>query len=152
MTRKVTIRLADPSAYPAVERLELASFEDPWPTEAILQELMPSALRWPILAEVDGNVVGFLMAWRTPDELHILNVAVNPEIRRCGIGSTLIKAAIGEARRCGLARITLEVRRSNVAASAMYESFGFLQTGMRSHYYADNGEDAMIFTLDVDQS
>ena len=150
MTRGVTIRPADSSDYPAVERLEQASFDDPWPTDAILQELMPSQLRWPILAEFEGAVVGFLMSWRTPDELHILNVAVNPEVRRRGIGSTLIKAAIAEARRCGLGQITLEVRRGNFPACAMYESFGFEQTGLRPRYYADNGEDALIFTLDMD--
>ena len=43
----------------------------------------------------------------------------------------------------------LEVRRSNVAAQKLYESVGFLSTGVRRGYYSDNGEDALAMTLDV---
>jgi ribosomal-protein-alanine N-acetyltransferase len=44
--------------------------------------------------------------------------------------------------------VTLEVRRSNVAARALYEKYGFTERGIRKAYYSDNREDALIMTAD----
>ena len=144
------IRPGSPADLKAVEAIEIASFGDPWVREAILQELIPSGLRFPLIAEIDGAVVGFLMAWRTPDQLHVLNVAVDPGRRRRGIGRSLLEAALAEARRCGFVEVTLEVRRGNEPALGMYREFGFRQEGIREGYYPDTGEDALILTLALD--
>jgi ribosomal-protein-alanine N-acetyltransferase len=133
-----------------VERIERASFSDPWTAETLAQELLPSLLRLPLVAEVAGEVAGYLLAWRTPDQLHILNVAVDPARRRDGIGALLLQRAIDEARRGGMHEVTLEVRRTNLAARAMYRAFGFAETGVRAGYYADTGEDALVLTLVLD--
>lgn len=134
----------------AVDRIERASFSDPWTPATLAQELMPSPLRLPVIAEVDGQVAGYLMAWRTPDQLHILNVAVDPARRRSGLGALLIGRAIDEARLAGMREVTLEVRRGNHAARAMYRAFGFQEVGVRSAYYADTGEDALVLTFELD--
>jgi [ribosomal protein S18]-alanine N-acetyltransferase len=42
--------------------------------------------------------------------------------------------------------VTLEVRRSNVSAQALYEKYRFLKVGTRKRYYSDNHEDAIIMT------
>lgn len=131
----------------AVDRIERASFSDPWTPATLAQELMPSPLRLPVIAVVDGEVAGYLMAWRTPDQLHILNVAVDPGRRRSGVGALLLRRAIDEAQLGGMREVTLEVRRGNHAARAMYRTFGFLEAGVRPGYYADTGEDALILTL-----
>ena len=144
------IRPGAPTDLRAVERIEHASFDDPWLPAALLQELVPSGLRFPLVAELSGEVVGFLMAWRTPDELHILNVAVAPARRGQGLGAALLGSALAEARRCGLARVTLEVRPGNTAALALYRAHGFVTEGVRPGYYADTGEDALILTLELD--
>jgi len=133
----------------AVDRIERASFSDPWTPATLAQELMPSPLRLPVVAEVDGEVAGYLMAWRTPDQLHILNVAVDPARRRSGVGALLLRRAIDEAHLGGMREVTLEVRRGNRAARAMYRAFGFLEAGVRSGYYADTGEDALVLTLEL---
>ena len=60
-----------------------------------------------------------------------------------------MRAAIEEGRRLSLARITLEVRKSNTAAIALYEKYGFLSLGIRPGYYERPREDAVIMTLEL---
>jgi ribosomal-protein-alanine N-acetyltransferase len=72
-----------------------------------------------------------------------MNVAVDPDDRRTGVASALLGELL-ERVDDGAARYTLEVRRSNAAAIALYERFGFRSAGTRRRYYQDNGEDALI--------
>jgi len=143
------VRPGDPSDLAVVERIERASFADPWPREALLQELVPSPLRLPLVLELGGLPIGYLMAWRTAGELHILNVAIDPAHRRRGLGRRLLRTAIADARDHGFDLVTLEVRPGNTAALALYRALGFAQTGRRPRYYADTGEDALILSLDL---
>ena len=43
--------------------------------------------------------------------------------------------------------MTLEVRKSNAPARALYERFGFETLGERKSYYINPREDAVIMTL-----
>ncbi len=92
------VRPARADDLPAVERIENSSFADAWPRPALAEELHPDSLRLPLVAERDGAVVGYLMAWRAGDELHILNLAVDGAERRRGIGERLLAEAIAEGR------------------------------------------------------
>ncbi len=141
------VRLGEPSDLMAVDRIERASFDDPWERHLLLQELVPSSLRLPLIVEFGGEVAGYLMAWRSGPELHILNVAVDPEQRRRGLGAALLEAALAEARRGGMISVSLEVRRGNRPALEMYRAYGFEEAGLRPGYYADTGEDALILIL-----
>lgn len=140
------IRSGGPADLAAIAAIERASFGDPWSPAALLQELTPSPLRLPLVAFRGAEVVGYLMAWRSADQLHILNLAVSPAWRRCGVGARLLQAALAEAASCELAEVTLEVRPGNAAALALYGSYGFRSVGVRQGYYADTGEDALILT------
>jgi ribosomal-protein-alanine N-acetyltransferase len=93
----------------------------------------------------DGSrVVGYLCLWEIADELHITNIAVDPALRRQGIGRTLLRGVLDDARQRGLRLVALEVRPSNIEARALYESFGFRVVGRRRGYYYDTGEDALV--------
>ena len=144
---EVSIRSGEPADLVAVDRIERASFDDPWARQVLLQELVPSTLRLPLIAESEGTVAGYLLAWRAASELHILNLAVDPPRRRQGIGAALLETALAEARRCGMEAVTLEVRPGNRPALALYADYGFVESGRRPRYYADTGEDALILTL-----
>lgn len=143
------IRPARDADLVAVERLERACFSDPWSRDALWSELQSDAMRRPLVAESEGEVVGYLMAWSVADQLHVLNIAADPARRRAGVGTALLRAALALAGQEGLREITLEVRESNGGARAFYRRHGFAETGRRTRYYADNGEDAVIMTLDL---
>jgi len=106
----------------------------------------PWARVWVARGGAPGEVpraLGFLVAWHVVDELHVLNVATAPEVRRRGIGAVLVEAALAFATESGVRLVLLEVRRSNEPAIRLYEKFGFVVSGVREKYYADNDEDAL---------
>jgi len=104
------------------------------------------AARWvdgypTVVAERDGIVVGFALYRVVAGEGELLNLAVEPLLRRGGIGRQLLE------RLLGLAEVWhLEVRESNQAAIGLYESVGFERVGRRPGYYSD-GEAALLFSL-----
>jgi ribosomal-protein-alanine N-acetyltransferase len=57
--------------------------------------------------------------------------------------------ASARARKAGAVLSTLEVRRSNAAALALYRDLGYRQVGVRPNYYADEGEDAIVMVMDL---
>jgi ribosomal-protein-alanine N-acetyltransferase len=101
------------------------------------------ALPWLVRDSAGGPPLGFLLAWSVADELHLLELATHPTHRRRGFARTLLTALLGYAREQQKRLVLLEVRRSNLAAIALYESFGFETAGVRRGYYSDTAEDAL---------
>ena len=131
-----------------VMAIERASFLYPWSSRFFLQELQVQCAR-SILAEHDGRIVGYILFWLLPGAIDIHNVAVHAGFRRQGIARLLLARVISEARERCLDRVTLEVRRSNIPAQRLYESLGFIMTGIRRGYYSDDGEDALAMALEL---
>jgi ribosomal-protein-alanine N-acetyltransferase len=98
------------------------------------------------MAPEDASLIGFLCRWLVADECHILNVAVHPRIRQQGIGRLLMQHALAEARAKDAHVITLEVRRSNLAARSLYRKLEFQERRLRRNYYGP-GEDAIVMEL-----
>jgi [ribosomal protein S18]-alanine N-acetyltransferase len=137
----------------AVMAVEKRAFRNPWSAELLRRELDHD---WStiLLAEEPGPegravLLGMCIFWIVHDEVHILNVATDPPHQRRGVARLLIQESLarGRKRRCKLA--TLEVRRSNEPAIALYRSFGFRPVGLRPNYYADEREDALVMLLDL---
>lgn len=125
--------------------IEVASFTSPWTREMYLAELDNVGVSFCYTARDDsGKILGFCSFWRVMDELHINNLAVAPEHRRCGVATALLGFVLNEARKLGVHRATLEVRRSNDAARHLYERFGFAAAGVRRAYYSNPVEDAIV--------
>jgi ribosomal-protein-alanine N-acetyltransferase len=99
----------------------------------------------------DRPLAGFLCRWLVADECHILNVAVHPSMRRMGIGIELMTEAIVEAKAKNIHLITLEVRRSNLAARTLYRRLNFEERRLRRNYYG-LGEDAIVMELVLDNA
>lgn len=95
------------------------------------------------------RAVGFLLAWHVADELHVLDVATHPELRRRGYGRALLQQSLAYAREQAIRHVLLEVRRSNMPAIRLYRDCGFFAMGVRKSYYAD-GEDAVEMVLVFD--
>ena len=91
-------------------------------------------------------MAGYVGIWFVGGESHIVSIAVRDRDRRHGIGELLLVGAFAEARRRDANELTLEVRKSNRPAAALYRKYGFREAGVRKRYYVDNGEDAIIMT------
>jgi ribosomal-protein-alanine N-acetyltransferase len=129
----------------AIVALEATSFTNPWPRELLARELAESPVsRLYVLRTLERRVAAFCLCWVVIDELHINTVAVDPALRRHGLGAQLMRHVIADAARCGARRATLEVRRSNAAAIALYERLGFVVCAERPRYYTKPDEDALI--------
>ena len=126
---------------PQVVAIERRAFTTPWSLAMFVRELSkPSG--GCLAAVVETELAGYLVCSRYDMVWHVMNIAVDPDRRRRGIATALISALL---ERIGDdAQVTLEVRRSNTGALALYERFGFRSVGLRPRYYADNGEDAVI--------
>ena len=131
-----------------VMAIERASFAYPWSCRFFLQEFQVECAR-SILVEIDGKIIGYVLFWLLPEGVDIHNLAVRSEYRRRGIGRILLQQVILEALRRSSVQVTLEVRKSNLAAQKLYESAGFVATGIRRAYYSDDGEDALTMALDL---
>ena len=131
-----------------VIEIERASFAFPWSASFFAQELKVSCAK-SHLAMMSERPVGYIIYWQLPREVDIHNLAVAPACRRRGIGKALLETVIEEARRQGVARVTLEVRKSNDAAQRLYHSLGFMAKGVRKGYYSDDGEDALVMALEI---
>jgi [ribosomal protein S18]-alanine N-acetyltransferase len=93
----------------------------------------------------DGPVAGFVAARAMGSEAEMLNLAVDAEHRRKGIGRTLVGELHRRLSIAGVERVYLEVRPSNLGAQQLYRSVGYAECGRRTNYYASNGEDALVF-------
>lgn len=128
---------------PSVSQIATASAEaSQWSPESY-SELAADARGLLLVAECGPGVSGFLAARLAADESEILNVAVRADMRRSGIASALLKAALKRLRHEGGTAVFLEVRESNAAAIALYKKFGFSAETRRKGYYRDPAEDAL---------
>ena len=132
----------------AVTAIEAATFPIPWSRDSFRQELERNVAARYLVAEMDGQVVGYAGAWIILDESHITNIAIEESRRGLGYGRALTTALMQYLSNLGAAYATLEVRRSNLRAQNLYKSLGFVELGVRKRYYEDNREDALIMVCD----
>ncbi len=120
---------------------------------SVVEELgRPWARLWAARPDEGSAPAGFLVAWHVADELHVLNVAVAPPLRRRGLARALMDEALAYAAGERVRIVLLEVRRSNRPAIKLYRGLGFTALGVRRGYYADNDEDAIEMILALDPS
>jgi ribosomal-protein-alanine N-acetyltransferase len=154
-------RPADPSPFPElalrraraedvsrIMEIEKEGFLHPWSRELIERELGHAWSQLLLACEAgpegEERVLGYIVFWLVHDEVHVLNVATSLEARRRGVGRALMAAAEEAGKARGARVSTLEVRRSNVAALALYRAIGYRQVGIRPNYYAEEQEDAIV--------
>ena len=136
----------DASHLDGAAAVEQACFSRPWSREMLAEELYNDCAAYLAAEDAEGCVVGYAGLQVVLDEGYITNVAVLPEHRRQGVASKLLQVFCDFAAGRDLAFLTLEVRRSNDAAIALYEVFGFREAGCRKNYYEAPREDALIMT------
>jgi len=144
------IEAMGPEDIDAVLAIDSASFHSHQATANHLREEMdrPWSLLW-VARAPRGEAAAFIVLWHVADELHVLNVATDPACRRQGYARALMDRTIAFAQAHEVRLVVLEVRRSNVAAIALYRALGFSAMGVRRGYYSD-GEDGIDMMLTFD--
>jgi [ribosomal protein S18]-alanine N-acetyltransferase len=145
-----TIRPLAYADLPQVIAIERRAFTSPWSLAMFVLELSKPTSLCLAAVDTDGHpdsdfahpLVGYLVCSRFDTVWHLMNVAVDPDLRRRGIGWALLQGMIAGAGPDE--PYTLEVRESNTPAIEMYERLHFRAAGKRPRYYRDNGEDAVI--------
>ncbi len=123
--------------------LEALCFSAPWSEKSLREELDNPLALWLVAVE-GGELVGYIGSQTVLGETDMMNLAVAPACRRRGIARGLVLALMDTLREQGSHSLTLEVRRSNSPARALYESLGFAQVGLRKNYYQRPREDGVI--------
>jgi tRNA threonylcarbamoyladenosine biosynthesis protein TsaB len=126
---------------PWLVALEARSQKFPWLARHFMDSFVANHDAWGI--RWSGQAVGFAFMLHAPDASHLLNVAVEPELRRKGLGVRLLRHVMRRAAAAGNTEMFLEVRASNDMALALYRRLGFRQVGLRKDYYPASAETGM---------
>ncbi|WP_431274846.1 GNAT family N-acetyltransferase [Variovorax ureilyticus] len=113
--------------------------------------LLSRALSRPALE----TIIGYFVAMKGVDEVHLLNITVAPAFQRQGWAPLMLEALAGWSRAQNAQWLWLEVRASNHRALAIYERNGFRRVGIRKGYYPAHPnarEDAVVMSLRLDES
>ena len=140
----VTYRRLTKKDVAAVEEAERECFSDPW-TRVMIFGAFSSEFFVGFGAFDGKTLAGFSIGTSVFDDAEIDDIAVRERSRRQGIGGELLRLTEEEAKRRGAIRAFLEVRVSNAAAIALYESKGYKKLHVRKKYYPD-GEDAFVMS------
>lgn len=148
-----SIRLAELTAdhLDAVAAIESVSSDLPWSRSLFAGELvMPVSERHWLVALAGADVVGFGGMMLVGEDAHLMNIAVEPSLRRRGLAQRLLAQLIVDVVEMGARHLTLEVRTDNIGALRLYERFGFAQAGVRPNYYAKGIDAAILWRHDID--
>lgn len=139
----IVIRAATLHDLPSILRIERLVFSDPWSPDSFAPEFTDEYTFFRV-AEVDGEVVGYVIARIVARQGEIANIAVDPARQGAGIGGRLLDAAVEAAEAAVCEAVWLEVRVSNDPARRLYASRRFEPIGRRKGYYRLPVEDALV--------
>jgi len=118
----------------AVLAIEQASYTHPW-TRRNFADSLASGYLCQMLLDAHDSLLGYLVAMKGVDEVHLLNITVAPDVRGRGHGIALLDGLSLWSRCAGAQWLWLEVRESNQHALRIYERYGFRRVGLRKDYY-----------------
>lgn len=128
---------------PEVLQIETESFEFPWTEEDFVRCLRQRNCIG-MVAEFDDHVVGFMIYELHQDRLHILNFSVDPEFRRCTVGTSMVQKLVSKLSPQRRNRIGLEVRETNLSAQLFFRDMDFRAVSVLHDFYEDTAEDAYL--------
>ena len=145
---KVIIREMTMEDAAAVAEMEHQIFSDAWSESSILETLHnPQTIC--LAAEKSGKVIGNLLAYTAADEAEIARISVLKEERKQGTGRLLLDMLKQISKERQIGKVLLDVRRSNAAARAFYEKYGFKEDGIRPDFYENPSEDAILMSAEI---
>jgi ribosomal-protein-alanine N-acetyltransferase len=137
-----------PERLDEVLAVEQRAYPHPW-TRGNFTDAIQSGYQSQLLMGGD-ELLGYFVAMKGVDEVHLLNITVAPEYQRQGWARVMLDALATWARGQGAQWLWLEVRQSNERAITVYENHGFRRVGVRKNYYPaanHQREDAVVMSL-----
>ena len=128
---------------PSVLDIEAGAFEFPWNEDDFIRCLRQRNCIG-MVAEQNERVVGFMVYELHKKRLHVLNLAVDPSVRRHGVGRAMIDKLAGKLSAGRRTRILLEVRETNLAAQLFFRDLDFRAVAVLRDFYDDSTEDAYL--------
>ena len=132
----------------AVLAIEQTAYGHPW-TRGNFQDSLNPLFEAQCLWQ-QGQLLGYFLAMRGVEEMHLLNITVAPDRQGQGWGRRMLDALSNVSQREGAQWLWLEVRSGNTRAQAVYRARGFEPVGRRTGYYAAGRcqrEDAVVMRL-----
>jgi ribosomal-protein-alanine N-acetyltransferase len=151
---RADIRPMTVAALDGVVGLETLVYPFPWSRGNFVDTLAAGYAAWTLVG-AGGRLLGYCIAMRGVEEMHLLNITIAPPSRRRGHARHMLDELVRLCRSEGARRLWLEVRESNVEARATYVRLGFSYVGLRKGYYpAPEGrrEDAVVMSLAINDS
>jgi len=121
--------------------IERASFEFPWTEDEFLACLRQRNCIGTV-AELDHEIVGFMIYELHQSMLKILNFSVAPHMRRQGVGRQMVQRLIDKLSQQRRREIVLEVRETNLEAQLFFKDCDFRALQVLRNHYDDTCEDA----------
>lgn len=132
----------------SVLRVEQQAYAHPWLRANFTDSLQAGYQAQMLLA--GDTLLGYFVAMKGVDEVHLLNITVAPEHQRQGWARVMLDALAIWAKGQGAHWLWLEVRAGNLRAMEVYEASGYRRVGERKSYYASargQREDAIVMNL-----
>lgn len=145
----IDIRQAEEKDIHKITAIESFTSPDPWSEKAIYHDVCENQNACVLVAEVEGEIVGYLNSWKVADEFQLCNIGVLAEYRRNHIGQQFIDVLIGIAKELKCSVVTLEVREKNLIARQLYEKNGFQVVGIRRNYYQNDLDNAVLMDKEL---
>ena len=139
------IRIAKEQEIEEIARLEQEIFPDPWSLTA-LRDTWNQKQAQILGAWLDGQMAGYVIVYFAADESEIARIAVDEKFRRQGVAGALLDEMERVLAGKGIARLMLDVRKSNAAALRFYLSRGFKEDGVRKNFYTNPIEYAILMS------
>ncbi len=131
----------------AVLQVEQQAYVHPWQRINFIDSLQAGYQAQLLLAQ--DTLLGYFVAMKGVDEVHLLNITVAPEYQRQGWARVMLDALAIWAKGQGADWLWLEVRSGHQRAIEVYQAHGFARVGLRKAYYpAVDGqrEDALVMS------
>jgi ribosomal-protein-alanine N-acetyltransferase len=137
-----------PARLPEVLAIERSAYDHPW-TPGNFSDSLRAGYQAQLLCAGDA-LLGYFVAMKGVDEVHLLNITVAPERQGEGWGRVMLDALAIWSRAQGAQWLWLEVRKGNLHAQQVYEHYGYRRVGERKGYYPAAGgrrEDAIVMSF-----
>lgn len=145
----INIRTIEPADIPALLLIEQSAHLSPWSQVIFNDSFTPRSHNF--LIEDEQEIIGYVFSSFVAGELTLENICVAANKQGQGIGRRLLQHLFTQAQQLKALELWLEVRASNISAIALYDKFGFVEQGVRKHYYtipnSNDKEDAILMCV-----